>query len=472
MSNKVSFVYIARDKYSRVAREVKRVTQQVRNQFRGMTRDVGTATEKFKKYKKQIDSIKKSAVDVGKKMSSHISLPLVAIGTAALVQSAKFENLDIAFETLIGNADKAKKVLNELVQFTATTPFQMDAVANAGRQLLAFGVDANDLTGVLRQLGDLAAGTGKPLEEFSLIFGKIKAKGKVTGEELLQLAEKGIALQTILAKKHGVSQQQIVDAVSKGQVTFDVFKGALDDMTKKGGKFFNLTKEQSKSLGGLFSTLKDAIVLTLKSIGDVMVKQFSLKDVLAKVIVKMNAMAQAIVRFAKEHPSITKFILVFIGLLAVLGPVIIVVAQLASGFAIVALAAGTFGIALSPILLTIGAIILVVGLAVAAFILLKDNWKEISNVVGGTIHHMILNFEAFLAKIVQIKDEIATFGGEVFDKIAGFFGFGGDVDVTQQSRTDVNVNLKAPEGAIQSVKSQTTGKVSGLNVGVNMATAQ
>lgn len=61
-------------------------------------------------------------------------------------------------------------------------------------------------------------------------------------------------------------------------------------------------------------------------------------------------------------------------------------------------------------------------------------------------------------------------GGEAINDLTG----GGKLDVVgstsieQSSKTDVNVNFNVPKGVIQSVKSKTSGKVSGLNVGVNM----
>ena len=488
MSNKVSFVYIAQDKYSRIAKQVRRVTEQTRQKFKGMGSEIAKTSRKITEQTRKINKLRKSATDFGKSLSTKVTLPLTALGGAALVQSAKFENLDVAFETLIGNAAEAEKTVKSLINFTATTPFQMEEVANAGRQLLAFGVESDKVTGVLRQLGDLAAGTGKPLSEFSLIYGKILAKGKVTGEEMLQLAEKGISLQTILAEKHGVSSAQISEAVSKGAVTFDVFREAIEGVTSKGGKFFNLTKKQSQTLGGLASTMKDAVVIAFKEFGDILVKQFKLKEVVASLITKVNSLVQSLVKFSKENPKITKMVLIFGALLAAIGPVIVIGAQLASGFAVMALAAGSFGIALSPILITLGAIALAVGVAVAAFVFLEENWttiggtinqmvinvqetwKGLSMTIGGTIHHMGLIIDGIVSKIAGFKDEIADFATGKVAEIAEFFGFGGDVDVSQKSRTDINVNLRSPEGAVESVKSKTTGKVSGQNVGVNMVT--
>lgn len=66
-----------------------------------------------------------------------------------------------------------------------------------------------------------------------------------------------------------------------------------------------------------------------------------------------------------------------------------------------------------------------------------------------------------------------SIGGDLF----GIFdrGNGGSASTINApipaSKADVNVNLRAPEGVIESVKTKTTGKSSGLNVGVNMAEA-
>jgi TP901 family phage tail tape measure protein len=93
---------------------------------------------------------------------------------------------------------------------------------------------------------------------------------------------------------------------------------------------------------------------------------------------------------------------------------------------------------------------------------------------------LIAAFVAAVAVVVANVDSVTDKAVKVKNAVSGFFGFGAGAkevdasfigDVMQRNQTDINVNLNAPKGAISSVKTQTTGDTSGLNVGVNMAGA-
>ena len=89
---------------------------------------------------------------MGKTMSVSVTAPLVGFGLAALKGAAEQEQLQVAFTTMLGSAEKANTLIKELSDFSASTPFQMPEVVGAGKQLLAFGVSG----GARRQAGQVA----------------------------------------------------------------------------------------------------------------------------------------------------------------------------------------------------------------------------------------------------------------------------------------------------------------------------
>jgi len=421
--------------------------------------------------------------DFGAAMTARVTLPLAAFGGVALVQSAKLETLATSFETMTGSAEKGQKLLQELTEFTATTPFQLEGVAKATKTLLAFKVPLEDLPDTLRQLGDIAAGTDAPLADIAQIFGKVRAKGKLMTEELLQLAERGIPIIDSIADKFGLTKDQVFKLASESKISFAIMEDALKRMTSTGGIFFDQTKRQSQTLGGVFSTLKDNIALTAGVFGDIIVDVFGLKDGISGLNEFFGQLREKIRAFAKESPLLTKIIAIFVAIIAVMGPVIFIVGQAVIAFGALTLIAGALGISFTamaiPILLAVAA----VGLLITAGVLIAKNWEGIK----GGAKALWEDVSMFFSRMIE---SVVDFGKTVVDNalspirslmdlgasVGSFFGFGetelnATQTTTQRSQADVNVNLRAPEGVIESIKSRTSGKVAGLNMGINMGGA-
>ena len=187
---------------------------------------------------------------------------------AAHFEAAKeLEVISTQFETILGSAQAAQKQLEELQQFAATTPFQIQGLALATRQLLSFGLEQEKVIPTLRKLGDLAAGTGASIDELTIPFGRLISTQKLTLIELDKFADRGINLFGKLSEQTGISLKVIRDEISKGTIPFSEFERALDSLTQKGGTFFGATEKQSKTLDGVISTLNDNIFNFAATIG-------------------------------------------------------------------------------------------------------------------------------------------------------------------------------------------------------------
>ncbi len=197
---------------------------------------------------------------------SGVSGQLVAVGAAfsaafafkGLIGAAKeVEKLETSLTVLLGSANAAKNTLKDLQEFAAETPFQLSGIASAASQLLAFGISQDKIIPKLKNLGDVAAGSNTSLEEVALIFGQVSAAGKLTGERLLQLQERAIPIGPALAKSLGVAESQVKDLVSSGKIGFAEFEAAFESLSREGGLFEGALSKQSKTIGGVLSTLGD-----------------------------------------------------------------------------------------------------------------------------------------------------------------------------------------------------------------------
>ena len=195
------------------------------------------------------------------------SATITAFGTSAIRSAAKMEKFTTSFKIMTGSLREGEKVMRELTEFTAKTPFRLEDVVPAARQIVAATGSVKGLRGELKILGDLASVTGVPLRDMAQIYTKAFNKGKLQAEELNQLAERGIPIIRELADMFGVAEKEIFKMGEKGLITFKDMRQAFVNMTSKGGIAFNAMIEQSKTLEGSFSTLQDTTEIAMARIG-------------------------------------------------------------------------------------------------------------------------------------------------------------------------------------------------------------
>lgn len=306
--------------------------------------------------------------------ASTVALGLVA--KTAIQAGSDFEQTSIAFRTMLGSATEAERTLKELAQFAARTPFELPQLEEASKRFLAYGLTAEDLIPTLRMLGDISAGVGMDkLPQLILAFGQVRAATKLTGMELRQFSETGVPLLGTLAKQLNKTEGEILEMVSAGQISFPMVQQALASLTSEGGKFFNLMENQSSSLGGLWSNLKDQISLLSRSIGT------ELLPYLKPLVEQFIAAAEAVGAFVKEHPRLSAFLLMaFLGisaLMAVMLPLAIVLPGLMIMFGALGTAFAVVTAMSAPLLLAIGAIVAILAVLAANGYLTKEAWQSV-----------------------------------------------------------------------------------------------
>lgn len=179
----------------------------------------------------------------------------------------EFQQLEVAFETMLDSKDKADKLMAQVVEFAAKTPFELQEVASGAKSLMAFGVAADDIMGTLKALGDVSAGLSVPIERLILNFGQVKTQAQLTGRELRDFNIAGVPIVAELAKNLNRSEQEIQEMVTAGKIGFKEVNDAFRSMTDEGGRFANLMEKQAKTITGLQSNLRDAWNQMLNDIG-------------------------------------------------------------------------------------------------------------------------------------------------------------------------------------------------------------
>lgn len=179
----------------------------------------------------------------------------------------EFQQLEVAFNTMLQSKSQADALMNQLIKTAATTPFGMSDIANSAKQLLAYGVEADKVNDTLIRLGDIAAGLSIPINDLAYLYGTTMVQGRMYTADLNQFLGRGIPLTEELAKQFGVTKNKVKSLVEEGKVGFPEVEKAIIALTSEGGKFGGLMAEQSKTITGQISNIEDAIEQMFNELG-------------------------------------------------------------------------------------------------------------------------------------------------------------------------------------------------------------
>jgi tape measure domain-containing protein len=196
-----------------------------------------------------------------------VAFAALEAGRFIVAKTSELESQTKSLEVLTGSVEKATKIIQELQQLGAVTPFTSTELIDAAKRLNAFGVEAENVVETTRRLADVSGATGAELQGLVTAYGQVQAKGRLQGEELLQFQERGVALQKELQKMYGLSGKELQDALSKGRISAEAVEVAIVRLTNAGGKYANGAIAQSDTLNGKFSTLTDGVEQLARTIG-------------------------------------------------------------------------------------------------------------------------------------------------------------------------------------------------------------
>ncbi len=213
-----------------------------------------------------LNTVKNIAGSIGRTITSPLALMGAGVGAAGAIAGGVVKPLElagdmeqsrIAFETMLGSAENADKFLRNMQKFAATTPFEFPELQENAKLMLAFGFSTEKVMPMLETVGDTAAGLGagsEGIQRMTRALGQMQAKGRAQTEELMQLQELGVPVNQILQEELGLTSEQVANIGKEGIAASKVIDAVLRGMDKR---FGGLMDKQSRSLKGLWSTIKD-----------------------------------------------------------------------------------------------------------------------------------------------------------------------------------------------------------------------
>lgn len=244
-----------------------------------ITADNSNLTKKLQETERQVKNMSQVVEREGgsiESMFSRLSKAAAAFGAGFTAKElinqvikvrGEFQQLEVAFTTMLGSEEKATALMSQLTATAAKTPFDLQGVANGARQLLAYGTAAEDVNGTLVRLGNIAAGLSIPLNDLVYLYGTTMTQGRLYTQDLNQFTGRGIPMIRELAKEFGVAESEIKSMVEAGQIGFPEVQKVINNLTNEGGMFFNLMEQQSKTITGQISNIGDSFSMMLNDIG-------------------------------------------------------------------------------------------------------------------------------------------------------------------------------------------------------------
>lgn len=192
-------------------------------------------------------------------LTSAAATGIAAVSKMGLEYNSQMQSYETAFATMLGDAEKAQALTDNLKTLAAKTPLAMADLADASKILLAFGSSAEELPNQLKRLGDVAQGDAQKLGTMATAFGRIQSNGYASLEEINMMIDQGFNPLNIIAEQTGETMAEVRDRVSDGEVSFEELSKALQIATDEGGQFYNAMENQSKTFEGQMSTLQDNV---------------------------------------------------------------------------------------------------------------------------------------------------------------------------------------------------------------------
>lgn len=206
--------------------------------------------------KKMTSGIASAVKGVGT-VSAGIATAWSAVGLSAVKYNSNIEQLQTSFEVMTGSAEKGAEVLERIRKLGATTPFEMQGLAETTQLLMNYNLTADDALAKMTMLGDISQGDQTKLTRIATAYGQMSSVGKVMLEDVKQMIEAGFNPLVEISETTGESMASLYDRISKGTLAVDEITASMERSTSAGGKYYQSMLKQSQTLNGQLSTLKD-----------------------------------------------------------------------------------------------------------------------------------------------------------------------------------------------------------------------
>jgi hypothetical protein len=185
----------------------------------------------------------------------------------------QFEKTEVALTSIIGDNQKAQKLMNQTIALAIKSPFTLQQLTGYTKQLAAYQVSYEELHSTTKMLADVSAGLGVEMDRLILAFGQVKAANYLRATEVRQFTEAGFNILGELKDYYNdlndtmLSVGDVQEMVTKRMVDFEDVAEIFKRVTQEGGRFYEMQSKQAETLAGQWTNLQDRIDVMLNEIG-------------------------------------------------------------------------------------------------------------------------------------------------------------------------------------------------------------
>jgi len=404
------------------------------------TKDLG---DKGKSAGDGLDTLKIAAGNLAAELTSKVFSAMGQVvdvlGDLAQTGLESYETLRAGkrtFQQLGETSDQASEHVKELADATlGLSVASADQVAYGQRMKASFnsiteeGTDYADIVNAITHGVVALNGSTEGLETAQTQLSQVFATGKMTQQDYNSIMGACPALLSELAKQMlgaDATAIELKEAIADGSVSLDDLANGLKNADV--GAWADQAGAASGTLGDLFTQMKQSVANAFRDIldygeeGNTVYDQ--LKDVVQSLKDKISDVVDVIKKFLSEHEEqITKFMTFIsdhIGLIiGVVAGLTTVLTILATTIAIVTAAQMALNVVGAPVIGIITAVIVVIGLLVAAGIALYKNWDTIKEKASQLKEKIVIAFNEIKSKVLGIVDKAKTWGRDLINNLIG-----------------------------------------------------
>jgi tape measure domain-containing protein len=369
--------------------------------------DVSNLEKELGKVERSMSRFGSKMQNVGTTLSESLTLPIIALGGAALKSFADMERLELGLTAIMGSSKAAEVELQKLRKTAENPGLALPQVVQASSTLQAVGLSADAARETILQFGNATARAGKGavvFDELIFAFSKIQSTGKITQESLNQIAERLPGFTTLLQETFGASTAEGINATGISAVNFS--KQTVEALS---------TLERAKGgLGNAFDNLKDNVTASLAELGKTINESLRLEEVFIKVSEKIQMLVD---KFKALTPQQQENIVKFGLIVAAIGPVILIIGQFATSISsiigLTKILIGTFTILSGGTFLLVAAI----GALVAYYATTDEGQKSLSK-TGKLLSESFDRIKKAFSKTLELLSKLQP----LFDLLLFVFG--------------------------------------------------
>ena len=414
--------------------------------------DVSNLEKELGKVERSMSRFGGKMQSVGTTLSQSLTLPIIALGGAALKSFADMERLELGLTAIMGSSKAAEIELQKLRKTAENPGLALPQVVQASSTLQAVGLSADAARETILQFGNATARAGKGavvFDELIFAFSKIQSTGKITQESINQIAERLPGFSTLLQQTFGASTAEGINATGI----------SAEDFSKKTVEALSNLQRAQGGLGNSFDNLTDNITASLAELGKVINTSLNVDAIFIALSDKLNYLVQG---FKKLNPETQGFI-VYAGLIvAAIGPTIFIVGKLITTFGALAgttkMIIETFGklkgaiikafttILANPAILGITLAIAAIG-AVALYV--YDNWEAFASRFTNIWINIKNSANKGVADFMMAIDKLQkSFGVKLFD-VSGLTSYTVEQKVVQKEFKSIGETVDSLSGKLK-----------------------